>query len=255
MVRIDQRYICKSLSYGINIKWPPGGATKLTWSYIQVYRSWMAMKPKVGKLVKWSSDMISKMFQNMPPPINQFWQVFMVLPAVWAPSRKILKFLSFDTWSTIWLLPGHVAFFNPSSSKSRKSSSDWVDSAWRKWRVAARAKAAFSTWNGPDNPSLTPWRLSGSVKLTGLFDWSNEHRSTTGIEAAIGCWDEKLVENEWNIPHLFAAISSIVFPKIEQWSYPNEVIQLIRPINRVNSVEFIARTLTGFSLVTIIGYD
>ena len=65
-------YICKSVSYGINIKWPPGGATKLTWPYIQVYRSWMAMKPKVGKLVKWSSDMISKVFQNMPPPINQF---------------------------------------------------------------------------------------------------------------------------------------------------------------------------------------
>ena len=157
------------------------------------------------------------------------------LPAVWAPSRKTLKFLSHDItwWSTIWLRPGQVAFFKPSSSKSCKSPvvEPSPDSDWRKWRVAASANAAFSAWNGPDSPSLIPCRWSGSVKFTALFDWSNEHRSTTGFEAAIGCWDEKLVENEWNIPHLFPAISSIVFPKIEQWSYPNEVIQLIRPIN------------------------
>ena len=42
-----------NMSYGINIKWPQGGATKLTWSYFRVYRSWMAMKPKreTGKVI------------------------------------------------------------------------------------------------------------------------------------------------------------------------------------------------------------
>ena len=200
-----------------------------TFEFTEVEWPW---NPK-GKLVKWSSDMISNSSRTCLLQCTSFKRVLW-LPAVWAPSRKTLYILSRDMWSTIWLLPGQVAFFKPSSSKSRKSSmlEESLDSDWRKWRVAARANAAFSAWNGPDNPSLIPDRFSGSVKLTGLFDWSNEHRSTTGIEACIGCWDEKLVENEWKIPHLLAAISSIVFPKIEQWSYPNEVIQLILPINQ-----------------------